>query len=215
MLLIRRKIRCFNGVLEVDVVHAASLPGSDVSDEGFVLAKSLVDSVESSGVVDEVSGGSIGELSSSGDDVGSSLTSNVGALISVSLVTVVASARLATVGVVGASSVGVAWVGGVTDITPAEVGSVDVSAEVETGVARAIEVVTVVGAGSVSLAWGDVCDSANPCDANAACSNNADGSQSCACNDGYKGDGYECTNIAGERAANIIARAAEFADTAA
>merc|ERR1712127_367852 len=63
--------------------------------------------------------------------------------------------------------------------------------------------------------WGDVCDSANPCDANAACSNNADGSQSCACNDGYKGEGYECTNIAGERAANIIARAAEFADTAA
>ena len=38
-------------------------------------------------------------------------------------------------------------------LTPAEVGSVDVSAEVETGVARAIEVVTVVGAGSVSLAW--------------------------------------------------------------
>jgi len=152
-LLIRRKISCFNGVLEVDVVHAASLPGSDVFDDGFVLAKSLVDSVESSGVVDEVSGGSFGELSSSGDDVGSSLTSNVGALISVSLVTVVASARLATVGVVGASSVGVAWVGGVTDITPAEVGSVDVSAEVETGVARAIVVVTVVGAGSVSLAW--------------------------------------------------------------
>ena len=76
-LLIRRKISCFNGVLEVDVVHAASLPGSDVFDEGFVLAKSLVDSVESSGVVDEVSSGSIGELSSSGDDVGSSLTSNV------------------------------------------------------------------------------------------------------------------------------------------
>ena len=52
-----------------------------------------------------------------------SITENVcwrgltGALISVSLVTVVASARLATVGVVGASSVSVAWVGGVTDIT--------------------------------------------------------------------------------------------------
>merc|ERR1712127_622854 len=67
----------------------------------------------------------------------------------------------------------------------------------------------------IDFCWGDVCDSANPCDANAACSNNADGSQSCACNDGYKGEGYECTNIAGERAANIIARAAEFADTAA
>lgn len=63
--------------------------------------------------------------------------------------------------------------------------------------------------------WGDVCDSANPCDANAACSNNADGSQSCACNEGYKGDGSECTNIAGERAANILARQAEFASTAA
>merc|ERR1712127_629023 len=67
--------------------------------------------------------------------------------------------------------------------------------------------------------WVDSC-ATGPCQAdascaNAACSNNADGSQSCACNDGYKGEGYECTNIAGERAANIIARAAEFADTAA
>lgn len=40
-------------------------------------------------------------------------------------------------------------------LTPAEVGSVDVSAEVETGVARAIVVVTVVGARSVSLAWAE------------------------------------------------------------
>ncbi|CBY38841.1 unnamed protein product, partial [Oikopleura dioica] len=62
---------------------------------------------------------------------------------------------------------------------------------------------------------GDVCANANPCDANAACANNADGSQTCTCNDGYKGEGYECTNIAGERAANILARADEFASTAA
>ena len=40
-------------------------------------------------------------------------------------------------------------------LTPAEVGSVDVSAEVETGVARAIVVVTVVGTRSVSLAWAE------------------------------------------------------------
>ena len=40
-----------------------------------------------------------------------------GAFHAVSLVTVVASASLATVSVVGASSVGVAWVGGGTDIT--------------------------------------------------------------------------------------------------
>ncbi|CAG5110200.1 Oidioi.mRNA.OKI2018_I69.chr2.g4626.t1.cds [Oikopleura dioica] len=38
----------------------------------------------------------------------------------------------------------------------------------------------------------DVCASANPCDADAACSNNDDGSQSCSCNDGFYGDGYEC-----------------------
>merc|ERR1712127_59593 len=62
--------------------------------------------------------------------------------------------------------------------------------------------------------WVDSC-ATGPCQAVASCSNNADGSQSCACNDGYKGEGYECTNIAGERTANIIARAAEFADTAA
>merc|ERR1712010_45499 len=63
--------------------------------------------------------------------------------------------------------------------------------------------------------WGDVCASANPCDANAACANNADGSQTCTCNEGYKGDGSVCVNIAGERAANIIAKAADFADAAA
>merc|ERR1711893_506477 len=63
--------------------------------------------------------------------------------------------------------------------------------------------------------WTDVCDSANPCSADAACANQADGSQECSCNDGFKGDGYECTNTAGERAANILARAAEFEATAA
>lgn len=150
-----RSVSSFIHGLEVDVVHAASSPGSNVFDGSIVLGKSLVDSVERSGIVDEVSGGSCGELSLSGEDVGSSLTSNVGAFHAVSLVTVVASASLATVSVVGASSVGVAWVGGGTDITPAEVGSVDVSAEVETGVARAIVVVTVVGARSVSLAWAE------------------------------------------------------------
>merc|ERR1712174_977 len=72
---------------------------------------------------------------------------------SVSLVTVVASAGLGTVSVVSAGSVGVAWVGAGTDITPAEVGSVDVSSEVETVVALAGEVVLLVGARSISLAW--------------------------------------------------------------
>merc|ERR1712210_397157 len=38
----------------------------------------------------------------------------------------------------------------------------------------------------------DVCASANPCDVDAACTNNDDGSQSCACNEGFYGDGYEC-----------------------
>ncbi|CBY08093.1 unnamed protein product [Oikopleura dioica] len=38
----------------------------------------------------------------------------------------------------------------------------------------------------------DVCASANPCDVDAECTNNDDGSQSCACNDGFYGDGYEC-----------------------
>lgn len=82
-----------------------------------------------------------------------SLTSNVGALVTVSLVAVVARARLGTVSVIGAGGVGGAWAGASTDITPAEVGSVDVSAEVEAGVALAREVVSFVGASSVSLAW--------------------------------------------------------------
>lgn len=143
----------FGSGLKVDVVHAANFPGINVCDGAGVLAQSLVDSVESSGIVDEFSCGSGSELIGTGEDVGSSLTSNVGAFVAFSLVAVVASASLGTVSVVSAGSVGVAWVGVGTDITVAEVSSVNVSAEVETGVAFAREVVHVVGASSVSLAW--------------------------------------------------------------
>lgn len=143
----------FGSGLKVVVVHAANGPVLDVCDGGVVLVKSKVDSVESSCIVDEISSDGISELSKSGKDVVTSLTSNVGALVTVSLVAVVASARLGTVSVVGAGGVGGAWAGGGTDIIPAEVGSVDVSAEVEAGVALAREVVSFVGASRVSLAW--------------------------------------------------------------
>jgi hypothetical protein len=151
--LVRAEIIGFGRVLEVLVVEAAFFPFVYVLDVVVVSIKSFVDSVESSGVVHEVSRGGSSEVGSLGDDVGNSLTSNVEADRSVSLVTFVASASLATVSVVSAGSVDVAWVGAGTDITPAEVGSVDVSSEVETVVAVAGEVVLLVGARSISLAW--------------------------------------------------------------
>jgi hypothetical protein len=62
----------------------------------------------------------------------------------------------------------------------------------------------------------DVCDSeANPCDANAACTNNADGSQSCECNFDFKGDGYSCADIGSLNKAELDTQLAAFTAEAA
>lgn len=139
--------------LEVSVVVASLAPFVDEEDVVVKGGDGLGNSASSSGVVDEVSGGSGLEFSSSGEDVGSSLTSDVGAFVSVSLESIVARALLGAISLVGAGGIGGAWVGAGTDIGPAEVGSVHISAEVETTVASARVVVLVVGAGGVSLAW--------------------------------------------------------------
>ncbi|CAG5110199.1 Oidioi.mRNA.OKI2018_I69.chr2.g4625.t1.cds [Oikopleura dioica] len=62
----------------------------------------------------------------------------------------------------------------------------------------------------------DICDSAsNPCNANASCDNNADGSQTCTCNFDFKGDGVDCTDIGLLNQAEILARLSDFDSDAA
>jgi len=61
----------------------------------------------------------------------------------------------------------------------------------------------------------DVCASASPCDANASCTNNADGSQSCECNFDFKGDGYTCTDIGSLNKAELDSQLAAFSAEAA
>ena len=75
--LVRAEIIGFGRVLEVLVVEAADFPFVYVLDVVVVSIKSFVASVASSGVVHEVSRGGSSEVGSLGDDVGSSLTSNV------------------------------------------------------------------------------------------------------------------------------------------
>jgi len=139
--------------LNVTVVLAALAPFADEGDGVSEGAHSLLDSAKSSGVVDEIGGGGGVELGDSGKDVGLSLTSDVDAGEAVSLETVVASARLGTVVVVGARGIGGAWVGEGATVRVAEVGAVDIGAKVEVVVASARVVVLVVGAGGVALAW--------------------------------------------------------------
>jgi Notch-like protein/fibulin 1/2 len=56
----------------------------------------------------------------------------------------------------------------------------------------------------------DVCDQADPCDPNASCSNNVDGSQTCVCNADFKGDGLSCTDIGLLNNAELTDRLADF-----
>jgi hypothetical protein len=140
-------------------VHALGLVVVDVAH--WVFVHGLVELLDDLGVGE--TGGFSGESSELSIKLGLVEGTNISAGVAVALEVEVAFARLRSIGVVGAGSVGVARIGfGVADISvAANFVAEDTGGqrhdcnvtEVESSVASAREVISFVGAGGVGLAW--------------------------------------------------------------